>query len=137
MQLECESFVFAVRFLVGVLHMSQYVHHVPGRIRVRSKAFRCHSEKAFGAQKKLLSTVGVQKVRVNSHAGSITVNYDPAVVKQSHILAVLEQVGCMGASTHNADGARFMGEMFGKALVGAVVRTAVERSARSLVGAII
>ena len=117
--------------------MNQYIHHVPGRIRVRSKAFRCRSEKAAKAEKKLLSMTGVQKVRVNSRAGSITVNYDPAGVEQSHILAILEEVGCIGASSHRGEGARVIGEMFGKALVGAVVRTAVERSARSLIGAMI
>ena len=117
--------------------MSHYIHHVPGRIRVRSKAFRCRSEKAAKAEKKLLSITGVQKVRVNSRAGSITVNYDPAGVEQSRILAILEEVGCIGASSQRGEGASVIGEVLGKALVGAVAKAAVERSARSLVGAII
>lgn len=117
--------------------MSQYIHHIPGRIRVRYKAFRCRPDIAGRAARKLLSTEGVQKVRINSHAGSITVNYDPAVLEQSRILAVLEQVGCIGAPSQSAEGARLVCEMFGKALVGAVVKTAAERSARSIMGAII
>jgi hypothetical protein len=38
--------------------MSQYIHHVPGRIRVRSKAFRCRSEKARTAERRLQSLAG-------------------------------------------------------------------------------
>ena len=114
--------------------MSQYIHHVPGRIRVRSKAFQCRSEKALAAERQLRVLNGVRSVRVNPHAGSITVHYDTEVLKQSDLLATLEQVGCLGATTRTDESARKMGEMFGKALVGAVVQKVVERSARTLVG---
>lgn len=116
--------------------MSQYIHHVPGRIRVRSKAFRCRSEKARTAQRRLQSLVGVRQVRVNPHAGSITVHYDSAAIKQSDLLAALEQSGCLGATSRNDEVSRKAGEMFGKALFGAVVQKAVEQSARTLVGAL-
>ena len=117
--------------------MSQYIHHVPGRIRVRSKAFRCRSDKGKAAERKLLALTGVRQVRVNPHAGSITVHYDSALLKQSDLLAVLEQCGCLGASIRSDEVTRKAGELFGKALVGAVVQKAVEQSARTLVGALI
>ena len=117
--------------------MSQYIHHVPGRIRVRSKAFRCRSEKARGAERGLLALTGVRQVRVNPHAGSITVHYDSALLKQSDLLSVLEQCGCLGVASRNDDVSRKAGELFGKAFVGAVVQKAVEQSARTLVGALI
>ena len=117
--------------------MSQYIHHVPGRIRVRSKAFRCRSEKARAAESRLLALDGVRQVRVNSHAGSITVHYDSSLLVQSDLLAVLEQCGCLGVTIRSDEVSRKAGEMFGKALVGAVVQKAVEQSARTLVGALI
>ena len=80
---------------------------------------------------------GVRQVRVNPQAGSITVRYDSALLKQSDILSTLEQCGCQGATSRNDEVARKAGEMFGKALVGAVVQTAVEQSARTFVGALI
>jgi copper chaperone CopZ len=117
--------------------MSHYIHHVPGRIRVRTKAFRCRSEKAQAAERQLKAMAGVRQVRVNPHAGSITVHYDTAALEQSDLLTALEQLGCLQAASRSDEVARKMGEMFGKALVGAVVQKAVEQSARTLVGALI
>jgi hypothetical protein len=74
---------------------------------------------------------------VNPHAGSITVHYDPALLKQSDLLSVLEQSGCLGGISRSDEVSRKAGELFGKALVGAVVQKAVEQSARAFVGALI
>lgn len=117
--------------------MSPYIHHVPGRMRVRSKAFHCRSEKALAAERRLRELVGVRSVRLNPHAHSITVHYDTAALKQSDLLEILQQVGCLSVFNHSDDGTPKMGEIFGKALVGAVVQKAVEQSARTLVGALI
>jgi len=106
--------------------MSQYIHRVPGRIRVRSTAFRCRSERLRTAEQELTALAGVQEGRISRHAGSITIRYDTALLRQSEVLGVLEQIGCRGASHHSDDGARKLGEVFGKALVGAVVQKAVE-----------
>ncbi len=117
--------------------MSQYIHSVPGRIRVRARAFRCRSEKARIAQSRLLALAGVREVRINPHAGSITVHYDATQLTHSDLLAALEAYGCLGSTTSNDQMARKAGEMFGKALIGAMVQKVVERSARTLVGALI
>lgn len=117
--------------------MSQYIHHVPGRLRVRSRAFRCGSEKAQAAAAHLRAMSGVRHVQVASRAGSITVHYDPNLLRHAELLATLEGLGCLHAASRTDESARMMGEMFGKALVGAVVQKAVERSARTLVGALL
>lgn len=117
--------------------MSQYIHHVPGRMRVRCKAFHCRSEKALAAERRLRALVGVRSVRLNPHARSITVHYDTAALKQSDLLETLRQTGCLNTFGHNDDVAHKMGEIFSKALVGAVVQKAVEQSARTLVGVLI
>jgi len=117
--------------------MSAYIHQVPGRIRVRSNAFRCGSDKAETAERRLRSMAGVRAVRVNPHAASITVHYDPKRVQRSDLLAAMEEVGCLGPSARTVDGTRQVAEMVGKALMGAMIQKAVERSARTLVGALI
>lgn len=62
--------------------MSQYIHHVSSRIRVRSRAF---SEKAKAVENRLFALTGVRRVCVNPHAGSIAVYYDSALPKQSDL----------------------------------------------------
>jgi hypothetical protein len=117
--------------------MSHYIHQVPGRIRVRSNAFRCRPDKALAAERRLRSMAGVRQVRVNPHAASITIHYDPKQVRRSDLFSAMEEVGCLGATARTVDGTRQVAEMVGKALMGAMIQKAVERSARTLVGALI
>lgn len=117
--------------------MSQYIHHVPGRIRVRSNAFRCYGEKADTARRQLMAMDGVRHVEVNPRAASIIVQYDPERLSRSELFGMLEELGCMAATRRDSEHVRKIGETFGKALVGAVVQRAVEQSARTLVGALV
>jgi hypothetical protein len=117
--------------------MSQYIHHIPGRLRVRSKAFRCHGERARIAQAQLMAMDGVRDVQINPRAASIVVHYEPGALSRVELFAALEDLGCMAPVRRDSDQAHHLGETFGKALVGAVVQKAVEQSARSLVGAFV
>jgi copper chaperone CopZ len=117
--------------------MSHYIHHVPGRLRIRSGSFRCDPVSARLAEGELLATEGVREVRVNLRAGSITVHYEPERLTRAQILERLEQVGCLGASIRTDSGATRVHEVFGKALVGAVMQKAVERSAVRLVSVLL
>ena len=119
--------------------MSQYIHHVPGRLRVRSSAFRCPSAKAEKARAQLLGTAGVRQVTLNPRAGSITVHYDPARIRQSELLGTLHDLGCLAgaARTGQGQGAPSAVELFGKAVAAVVMQKAMEQSARTLVGAFI
>lgn len=117
--------------------MSQYIHHVPGRIRVRSKAFRCYGERANNAQAKLMAMEGVRAVQVNQRASSIVVQYDPELLSRVELFSALEDLGCMAVVRRDATHAKQLGETFGKALVGAMMRKAVEQTARNLVGVLV
>lgn len=119
--------------------MSHSIHHVPGRLRVRSSAFRCRPAEAHAVQHRLLSLRGVTQVRLNAPAGSITVHYDPERITKQTLLDVVQEVGCTDAAKPKADlaYASKAGAMFGKALVGAVVNKAVERSAFKLVSVLL
>ncbi|MEY6432115.1 HMA2 domain-containing protein [Thioalkalicoccus limnaeus] len=117
--------------------MSHYIHHIPGRLRVRSNSFRCRTAAAQTAHDQLMAMDGVSHVRLNPRAGSITVQYDPDLVTRSQLLAVLEDAGCAGVMARGADASSQVGQLFGKALVGAIVNKAVERSAVKLVSVLL
>jgi len=88
----------------------------------------------------LLGLEGVRQVRLNTHAGSITVHYSPEQLTHLELLAAMKGLGCPTPDlerdvTNRSAVAGKAGAMFGKALVGAVINKAVERSAFKLVGA--
>jgi copper chaperone CopZ len=117
--------------------MSHYIHHVPGRLRIRAGAFRCDPARARLAEEQLRTTEGVREVRVNHRAGSLTVQYDPDRLTRAQILDRLEEIGCLGAAIKADAGTTRIHELFGKALVGAVMQKAVERSAVRLVSVLL
>lgn len=116
--------------------MSQYIHHVPGRIRIRSRAFQCYGARADAAQARLLAMDGIRSVEIKPRAASLIVQYDPECLSRAALFATLEELGCMAPVRRDNAHVRQIGETFGKALVGAVMQKAVEQSARTLVGAL-
>ncbi|WP_295885756.1 HMA2 domain-containing protein [uncultured Thiohalocapsa sp.] len=117
--------------------MGQYIHHVPGRIRIRSNAFHCEGERAAAAQAELLAMDGIRSVQVRPRSSSLIVQYDPQRISHATLFAALEDLGCMAPVRRDTTHVRQIGETFGKALVGAVMQKAVEQSARSLVTGIV
>lgn len=121
--------------------MSHYIHDIPGRLRIRSAALRDRVASALDAQERLLDLDGVRHVRLNTRAGSLTVEYDPARLSRHDILASLDPIGCVPrtdtpkASTGPLSGKA--GQLFGKALAGALVNKIAERSALKLVSVLL
>lgn len=118
--------------------MSLYIHHVPGRLRVRAQAFRCQPNQVAAVARQLLALDGVDDVKVNAHAGSITICYDPTQLTQGELLATMESLGCVGAGRAMATGSGTgqLAGLFGKALLGALAQTVAQRSVATLVGAL-
>jgi hypothetical protein len=69
--------------------MTEYLHHVPGRLRVRSKALRCDSAARGAALRRLRALEGVDSVRLNAKAASLTVYYDVEILDAERILDFL------------------------------------------------
>ncbi|NGX16280.1 HMA2 domain-containing protein [Wenzhouxiangella sp. XN24] len=69
--------------------MTDYLHHVPGRLRVRAKSLRCNSAARATTLRKLQAQDGIRSVRLNPKAGSVTVFYDVDVMNADKILAFL------------------------------------------------
>lgn len=70
--------------------MRPYVHHVPGRMRIRDAAFRLATPERRSLLRGLRAIDGVTAVRLNDKAGSVTVFYDPVACRAD---AILEQFG--------------------------------------------
>lgn len=118
--------------------MSQYVHHVPGRLRVRSRAFQCAPESVAAVESRLRETEGVLEVRHNARIGSLTVQYDPASDAGRTVLKLFADAGCLpvggspAASGPRSEASPDLVSTFGKAVVTALAQQAVTRSMGSL-----
>jgi copper chaperone CopZ len=123
--------------------MGHYIHHVPGRLRIRTPKLKRDDGRARDAEQLLQSIDGVSSVRANTMTGSITLMYERDTVNSETILRALEQHGYYDPETvRYADGqlhdmATRTGNTLGKALFGLVVEKAFERSAVALIGALL
>lgn len=57
--------------------MTEYVHHIPGRLRIRSKSLRGTHGNHTSMLRQLRDIHGVHSVRLNQKAACVTVCYDP------------------------------------------------------------
>lgn len=116
----------------------KYMHHVPGRLRVRGCQFSRGGKACRCAMTALQALPGVELVKLNRHAGSLTVHYDPSHQNQAELLAVLNRAGCLdvmptSASAGKTAGSDGLAGTFGKALVGVLA----QRTASKLIGALL
>ncbi len=135
--------------------MSVYVHHVPGRLRVRTRWVARCPHRARQLSELVTALPGVHRVEVNPRADSVIVHYDPLRLTPETVLGRLGAAGMIdpappgsaapvggpraaaasnGIQLQVAAGAAALGAMFGKALFDAVLHKGVEHSIRTLVG---
>ncbi|GAB6039603.1 HMA2 domain-containing protein [Endothiovibrio diazotrophicus] len=117
--------------------MNHYIHHVPGRLRIKSNQLRCPGDHALEALRRLNDLEGVREVTFNRRATSITVHYDPAKLGQPRLLEILQQAGCVGPGRYRGTESAPGGGVFTRALVGALAQTVAQRSVQTLVGALL
>lgn len=118
--------------------MSDYIHHVPGRLRIKAVRLRC-----AGCQAKLAGTLeelpGVDSYCHNHRIGSVLIHYDPARLSADDILYHLYKAGCLDSALSTAPAAsaagpllKQAGALFGNALFGVLLRKSVETSVLTL-----
>ncbi len=98
-------------------------------------------ETARRAVQALEALAGIEQIRLNPRAGSLTVHYQPARYSHSDLLAILETTGCLHADkpVHSSSPKRVVelpegvAGVFGKALMGAIA----QRIATRLIGALL
>ena len=70
----------------------QVKHHFPGRVRFKVPALKQHSDIGNWIKTSLLAIQGIRDVRVNEEAYSITIEYDPQIIKASNVETRLLQL---------------------------------------------
>jgi hypothetical protein len=127
--------------------MSHYVHHVPGRLRVKTPALKRSPARAERVCAAVTALQGVSSAEANPVTGSLVVTYDPLRADPRGVLARLadegvigRDVGLPGPTQVNIDVGRLAADAtgnLGNALVGVLVEKLVERSAVALVAAVL
>ncbi len=71
----------------------EYMHHTPGRLRVRTAALQRNPDRADAIEKTVKGIRGVSAAAANLLTGSLTVIYEPGRVTPEEILDVLRSQG--------------------------------------------
>jgi copper chaperone CopZ len=122
--------------------VSHYIHHGPGRLRVRTPALKRNKRESEKVRTAVQAIDGVMAVDVNHLTGSITVSYDKAASPNA-VLELFQTYGYIGepmmmpADAHADDAASRAGHAVAKFAVGVLVEKLVEHSAVALIGALI
>lgn len=77
--------------------MTHYLHHVPGRLRIRSVVTKRNPASARKVRALLGQLDGVDEVDVREVTGSITVRYDTDIVSMQDIVGVLKAHGLVAS----------------------------------------
>lgn len=119
--------------------MIQLIHHVPGRLRLKSLAIKNHPQRAAGLECSLGKLSGVASVAANTITGSVVVQYDPNSACAASIRNHLNAEGFEVSSDFRAPApqAPTLRPSLGRRVLHSVVETIVERSAVALITALI
>lgn len=122
--------------------MSHYIHHVPGRMRIRTPILKRNEKRAQAVQALVTAQTGVKTAEVNTITGSVVIHYDPKRTTSTALFDLLKQEGCASAADHAvATGIISRGNALSpgvsKTVIGVVVENLLKHSATALVAALI
>ena len=122
--------------------MAHYIHHVPGRLRVKTPAVKRNETQARLARETLEGAEGITAIDVNVVTGSIVINYDHRVGDGGAILDLLRARGYITHLPSNKGISVLpyeagIGQKVTDIVVSKLVETVLERSATALIAAII
>ena len=70
--------------------MGYYVHHVPGRVRVKIPTIKNRPLKAKQVRQVLECQGGLDQIDINLATGSVVVHYDSDITSADQVLSLLE-----------------------------------------------
>ncbi|HIE00026.1 MAG TPA: hypothetical protein EYP59_07015 [Thiotrichaceae bacterium] len=116
--------------------MSDYIHSIPGRLRIRSNQLKRDICQAKDLGALLEAMLGVEKTELNKKAGSLVVHYNPKQLTADDILYQAHKAGCLEHFISKArTSPQFVskaGTILGQAIFGTVVKKSLELSMSSL-----
>ena len=119
--------------------MANYIHHVPGRLRVNTPALKKNESRARQLKSYLEGIHGVLQAETSIVTGSVVIKYDTCLISSVVILNSLRDLGyiqnvhVLDQATHGTRPMQKVADIF----MAKLVETAVERSAVALVSALI
>lgn len=120
--------------------MSHYIHHVPGRLRVKSPGLKRNTHAAAETRDHMARLHGVESTEVNTVTGSLVIKYDTRLVGGHTLINTLRGLGHLlphhGRGEIHSAGAG-IGQKVSDTVVNKVLETVIERSATALIAAIL
>jgi hypothetical protein len=77
--------------------MSHYLHHVPGRLRLKARSLKNSEDKTAEIRALCGQLPGITAIELNTLTGSLLVRYDQASVNSAQILGLLFTNGVITA----------------------------------------
>jgi copper chaperone CopZ len=119
--------------------MDYYLHHIPGRLRIKSGWLKKNQHLARQVECLLKSVEGVSSITTNLVTGSIVVHYDLRETSSENVLQALDRIGWFNRS-QAVTSDELMQQAVSKVakaarslLFGALVKDRLEGSALSLI----
>lgn len=66
--------------------MNQYIHHIPGKIRIKNPVFKDNFAVLDDFSKYLEDIAGIEFITTNPITGSIVVHYDPETLNSEQLI---------------------------------------------------
>jgi hypothetical protein len=104
--------------------MKQYIHSIPGRLRVKTALIKGNEETALHTRKFISQIRGVKSVATNTTTGSITILYNIKTVKSNTLLDILKEsnfINDQKTTPHVNKTFSRVGEFVGKFLLGLAI----------------
>lgn len=117
--------------------MSHYIHHVPGRLRVKSPHLKRNEHAAARVTRAMEQFDGVVSTEVSTVTGSLVVKYDASRVAPHALLECLHGLGHAQVPGSHLPVYISGGKNISDTFVNKLVETALERSATALIAALI
>ncbi len=121
--------------------MSKQIHHIPGRMRLRSEMTRNFPGGPAALEQRFRAVQGVTSTQISPRTGSVTILYDPRAVDPQHLRQIAGASLPTGSDTRPGSGRKAAtltkaGQLFGKAAFDVFVAKALERSVVSVLVAL-
>ena len=116
--------------------MKQYIHNVPGRLRIKTTLIKRNEEMAIHTRKFINQIRGINSASTNTITGSITILYNTKIIKANMILATLKDAGFISKpqiTPHVNETLSRVGKFVGKFIFGLAVEKALGRNFLSFV----
>jgi hypothetical protein len=123
--------------------MTYYVHHTPGRLRVRIPSIRGNPRRAKRVQELFENVEGIDQVTLNELTGSLVVHYDADQMGSDAVLDILRRNGyfddakAITNEEYIQNSVSKAGRSFGKAVFSWSVGKAIEDTGFAILAALI